>query len=691
MDTIRTCPGCQKPLPANAPQGLCPECLIKAGLGTGMDIGSQTQAQPGRAPFTVPSPEEVARLFPQFEILDFIGQGGMGAVYKVRQKTLDRIVALKILPPAVGGDAAFASRFTREAKALARLNHPGIVTIHDSGQADGLFYFLMEFVDGVNLRQLLNAGRISPREALAIVPQICDALQYAHDQGIVHRDIKPENILLDRRGRVKVADFGVAKLMASEPDASPGVPPSGGPGRPKPEPQTNALTESGKVIGTPQYMAPEQLEHPGDVDNRADIYALGMVFYQMLTGELPGKRIEPPSRKVEIDVRLDEVVLRALEKDPRLRYQQVSEVKTCVETISGSSSLPPAANKPVGAATPAVAKPGRSWRWFAVAVLALILVPVGIAVVKNIGKSRDQAPANPQPQLATQTAPNPTPASAETWSPAVAPGQTPDLRKILDEAKQQMSARHYEEALQRYIWHYNHAQEFGDSYQKIVRLTSGLSDWEELGRRYPKAKQALIEIRDNRTREIAEGRGYTEIFREVQAINHQLQDDDATYALFKTVREKDPKLAGQCYFYLEPLLVSKGEYQWCFSHMGDPQGRFNSIRQALDMDRANQKRMADMNQRTAQQMAEMNQKRGWTNSWTPPDTSALMKKSAEDRFVGQTRQLIEILIATGHNADATNIRDQAVAILDDERLKSAVSDAAEKLQKQSFSPGAGKR
>ncbi len=165
--------------------------------------------------FVPPKPEELASHFPQLEILELLGRGGMGAVYKARQKQLDRLVALKILPPGVSHDPAFAERFAREAKALAKLNHPNIVTSTNSGRRDGLFLlFLMEFVDGVNLRQLLNAGRIAPREALAIVPQICDALQYAHDQGIVHRDIKPENILLDRRGRVKMADFGLAKIVA---------------------------------------------------------------------------------------------------------------------------------------------------------------------------------------------------------------------------------------------------------------------------------------------------------------------------------------------------------------------------------------------------------------------------------------------------------------------------------------------
>src|SRR4029077_9443541 len=179
-------------------------------------------------PFNPPPVPELAQFFPQLEILELIGKGGMGAVYKARQKQLDRIVALKILPPGIGDDPAFAERFAREAKALAKLNHPGIVTLYEFGKADGLYFFLMEFVDGVNLRQLLHAGRISAREALAIVPQICDALQFAHDQGIVHRDIKPENILLDRRGRVKVADFGLAKLvgvdpLARSPEASTGT------------------------------------------------------------------------------------------------------------------------------------------------------------------------------------------------------------------------------------------------------------------------------------------------------------------------------------------------------------------------------------------------------------------------------------------------------------------------------------
>jgi serine/threonine protein kinase len=342
MPEEKKCPQCGAPLPPNAPAGLCPICLLKIGA-------SETVTDAKQNSFTPPAIAELAPLFPQLEILELIGKGGMGAVYKARQKQLDRIVALKILPPGIGNDPAFAERFAREAKALAKLNHPNIVTLYEFGDvknsdASRLFYFFMEFVDGVNLRQLLHAGRISPREALAIVPQICDALQFAHDHGIVHRDIKPENILLDRRGRVKVADFGLAKIVDATLTPSLSHPMGEGgataPGEGKP-----TLTESGKVMGTPNYMSPEQKENPGDVDHRADIYALGVVFYQMLTGELPGKKIEPPSKKVHIDVRLDEIVLRALEKNPDLRYSQASQFKTQIETVAESSQFTENSNR----------------------------------------------------------------------------------------------------------------------------------------------------------------------------------------------------------------------------------------------------------------------------------------------------------------------------------------------------------
>ena len=370
-DEQSTCPHCGNPVSQKL-LGMCPQCMLKAGLG-GFSAEGSIPDQPASR-FIPPTVEELGRYFPQLEILELIGRGGMGAVYKARQKQLDRLVALKILPPGIGSgntksrtqntdrepnpDAtAFAQRFTREAKALAALAHPNIVTLYEFGQAfpgprtsssapsapsdppdlqkptnaplPPIFFFLMEYVDGMNLRQLLAGGRLAPKEALAIVPHICDALQYAHDRGIVHRDIKPENILLGRDGVVKIADFGVAKIIGQVPPV-----PSLAEFRTS-EPASDApATTSEKVMGTPAYMAPEQLDRPAEVDHRADIYSLGVVLYQMLTGELPAKQIEPPSRKVQIDVRIDEIVMRALERDPDMRYSQASVFKTEVETVA---------------------------------------------------------------------------------------------------------------------------------------------------------------------------------------------------------------------------------------------------------------------------------------------------------------------------------------------------------------------
>ena len=340
-----TCPQCGAPLPPDAPGGLCPACLMQMNLAEPSHLDDATGNAARKQP--APTVEELAPLFPQLDILELIGQGGMGAVYKARQKELDRMVALKILPRHIGDAPGFSERFTREARALAKLNHPGIVTLYEFGKADGLFFFLMEYVDGLNLRSLLHRGRVETREALAIVPQICDALQYAHDHGIVHRDIKPENILMDRRGSVKVADFGLAKITGtteSIPGGKDGI--SIGNQKPvSPKPREGGSTIGNVILGTPKYMSPEQADAPGTVDHRADIYALGVVLYQMLTGEMPGDDLQPPSKKVQIDVRLDEIVLRALEQQPDLRYQQADTLKTEVETILSSAGPEKAAEK----------------------------------------------------------------------------------------------------------------------------------------------------------------------------------------------------------------------------------------------------------------------------------------------------------------------------------------------------------
>lgn len=760
MTDGKHCPQCGTLLPANAPAGLCPACLLRLGAAADSATGGKESS------FVPPPIADLAPFFPELEIIELIGKGGMGAVYKARQKALERIVALKILPPGVGADPAFADRFTREARALAKLNHPSIVTLYEfgipstgsspaPGKPASPYYFLMEFVDGVTLRQLLASGRVSPREALAIVPQICDALQYAHDQGIVHRDIKPENILLDRRGRVKVADFGLAKIMES-----------GSAG--ELAHLVNELAAPDNVtgvIGTPRYMAPEQREHPAEVDHRADIYALGVVFYQMLTGELPGKQIEPPSSKVRIDVRLDEVVLRALEKKPELRYQQASVFKTEVEAIASQPAEPkqPSVAPPVegflysrfqscwgrrfihlaalgflgflgclgfipgwqacqaffgflglfGFAGLAVVaewfsrpvkpddasgRPSRLPRWI-VAVLSVSLLTGSAVLMVGIAKLVF-APATPSPSdggrnlgsvpapvgsmskvAPKQTAtnhlpanpgahkPEPVPsASVETWSPGVVAG-VPGLNAIMEEANTLAEQGKYEESLQRHIWFHNHAAEFNDPYQKVVRIVSALTEWVELGRHYPKARQALVEIRDHDTREISEGRGHVDLVSDVQAINHQLQEDDKTYDLFKVMLQKDRQLADQSYFYLENLLVSKGEYQWCYEHVGNGQARFNTLRDTFQM-------QISMRLRRSALQAQFAANRT-TNApgFLPMDHSERINSADTNMFVNNVLKLVQILVGSGHEAEARSIVAQAVAVADDPRFKSAVSDA----------------
>jgi tRNA A-37 threonylcarbamoyl transferase component Bud32 len=312
-DSHPTCPQCGSPIPTDAPEGLCPACALReAALPT-------RPFHPGAPP--TPAMAEVAAAFPELEVLAECGHGGMSVVFKARQTKLDRLVALKILLPRLANQEGFAERFTREARALARLNHPNIVAVHDFGQRGDLFYLLMEFVDGVNLRQAMRAG-VTPQQALTLVPRICEALQFAHDHGVLHRDIKPENILLDARGTPKLADFGIAKLADDAVWAG--------------------LTASGAYLGTPAYMAPEQVEKPASVDHRADIYSLGVVLYEMLTGDLPLGRFAAPSSKASVGPGVDEVVLRALERERDRRQQSANEMKTQVEDAERRPAAPAA-------------------------------------------------------------------------------------------------------------------------------------------------------------------------------------------------------------------------------------------------------------------------------------------------------------------------------------------------------------
>ncbi len=299
------------------------------------DAATPTDQTPDVSPppgmWTPPTAEELDAQLRGFNVEKLLGRGGMGAVYQARQISLDRTVAIKILPPEFAEDPAFASRFEREAKSLAQLNHPNIVHIHDFGKTDaGHYFFVMEFVDGTDFHHLIQAGQLDAIGALNAVSQICDALAYAHSQGYVHRDIKPANVFLNTQGMAKVGDFGLAKIIGTD-TVTPSADPS--------------LTVSGVAMGTPFYSSPEQSAGL-PVDQRADIYSLGVMFYEMLTGQIPRGHFEPPSKRVQIDVRIDDVVLRAMANEPEMRYQSAPEMQSEVDVIRTSPEEVPLETEP---------------------------------------------------------------------------------------------------------------------------------------------------------------------------------------------------------------------------------------------------------------------------------------------------------------------------------------------------------
>lgn len=269
--------------------------------------------------FQPPSVEELSALIPAYEFLEFIDRGGMGIVYRARQRSLDRMVAVKLLPLGLRNRRTFTERFSREARALALLSHPHIVSVYDFGETEcGCMYYVMEYIKGTTLRNLMKQGKATSRQLLSIAAKVCEALQFAHFHGVVHRDVKPANVLMDERGHVKVADFGLAKVLGPATD--------------------RALTAASDALGTPDYMAPEACSGEHEVDHRADIYSLGVMLYEMLTGHVPKGVWEPPSRTSGADVRFDEVISRALQADPGRRYQTVTDLSTAISQVVQAST-----------------------------------------------------------------------------------------------------------------------------------------------------------------------------------------------------------------------------------------------------------------------------------------------------------------------------------------------------------------
>ena len=288
----------------------CPKC--KASFVGRVCLACAGAPAPGSPDVATLNPGDS---FHGLEILEVLQAGGMGVLYRAQDPNADREVALKLIRPDKSMEADLEKRFEREAETLSLLKHPNIVALYDSGKEGEDLFFTMEFVEGRDLDALLKEGPPNLKETLRIVSEICDALECAHEKGIVHRDIKPENILLDAEGHVKLADFGLAKLQGESKE-------------------TLMLTMSGAVLGTQSYMAPEQSMDAAGVDHRADIYSVGIVLYQMLVGKLPRGKIEPPSTKGAGNSQFDALVLKATELDRGDRYQAISDLAGELRKIS---------------------------------------------------------------------------------------------------------------------------------------------------------------------------------------------------------------------------------------------------------------------------------------------------------------------------------------------------------------------
>jgi serine/threonine protein kinase len=280
-----------------------------------------------------------------YRVLSTLGQGGMARVYKAYQENLDREVAIKVLPPWYAADRGFVERFNLEARLVARLSHPNIVTVHDAGEQAGHLYIVMQLVSGGTLKQRLDAwhrqGRtLDTTEVVQVFSQLAEALSYAHEHGIIHRDIKPVNVLMDSSARPILSDFGIAKVLASTQEG---------------------LTRPGAGVGTPEYMSPEQCQG-GPIDGRADIYALGVMLFEAMTGSTPfrgdnypalahGHIYEPTPRPSTLNPAIhpgiEHVILTALMKQPQQRYQRASDMAQALRQALASNTYAGYPQQPV--------------------------------------------------------------------------------------------------------------------------------------------------------------------------------------------------------------------------------------------------------------------------------------------------------------------------------------------------------
>ncbi|MBI3850928.1 MAG: protein kinase [Verrucomicrobia bacterium] len=341
MPAERTCEECGAELPANAPQGLCPRCLVSMGISLVPPAAAKIE------PRTANAESERRRQFGDYELLEEIARGGMGIVYRVRQVSLNRIVAMKVLLFGKFASDEFVQRFETEAQAVASLQHPNIIAIHEVGEHEGQHYFSMDYVDGKSLAELVRDNPLPARRAAGYIKIIAGAVQYAHQRGILHRDLKPSNVLIDPLDQPRITDFGLAKRLQGD----------------------SELTSTGQVLGSPSYMPPEQADpkHIG-VGPASDVYSLGAILYHLLTGRAPflsetledtlrqllhNEPVSPRGLNASVPRDLETICLKCLEKHPRARYESAQAL---ADELGRYLRGVPIQTRPANAAE-------RIWRW----------------------------------------------------------------------------------------------------------------------------------------------------------------------------------------------------------------------------------------------------------------------------------------------------------------------------------------
>ena len=379
----RVCPKCGWEIPADAPEGGCPGCLLESGLrllddeavagGDPSAVASAKADDPGQVDkpaHAATKSERVAKMLGElgdYELLEEVGRGGQGVVFRARQKSLNRIVALKVISLGQWASKAHVKRFRREAEAAASLDHPSIVPIHEVGERDGSCYFSMQFIEGGQLDEVVRRVPMSIRQAAEVIAKVARTVHYAHEHGILHRDIKPGNILLDQKGEPHLTDFGLARLLDTQ----------------------SSVTRTIDVLGTPSYMAPEQAAGETiKLSKATDVYGVGAALYQLLTGQPPFaggttyetirllRDTEPRQPRVlnpKIDRDLSTVCLKCLEKDPQRRY---ASALTLAEDLEHWLKHEPIQAKPSGFFTHS-----RKWVQRKPAIAAVVTLSFALAAV----------------------------------------------------------------------------------------------------------------------------------------------------------------------------------------------------------------------------------------------------------------------------------------------------------------------